>query len=245
MALPAATRSGRSRGVLYGLLVIGLLFVAIGLGMIVSGTKDGVAVTAFFGACTGISVWQLWPRLFETERRAPEALLTAYPGPVVLRGSSGKHLLLAAGTGVFGAVALWMLLNEPLSPMQQILLWPGAIMFLGGTPFVLLIAVIGTSLQLDETGMTIRQPWRRIRRRWPDAHDFMAVEMSGASPGASARIVVFEDATVDGTRVAGINRRLTGRNAGLSDTFGLDPDALVGLLNAWRARALREVAERS
>ena len=245
MALPTATRSGRSRGVLYGLLVVCLLFVIIGLGMIASGTKDGIGVTAFFGACTGISVWQLWPHLFETERRSPEVILAAYPGPVVMHGSARKHLLLAAVTGVFGAAGLWMLLNEPLSPVLQVLLWPGTVMFVGLAPLVLLIAILGTSLQLDETGLTIRQPWRRIDRRWPDAYGFVAVEMSGTVSGASSRFVAFEDATVDETRIVSMNRTITGRNAGLPDTFGLDPDALAALLNTWRARALRNGAEGS
>ncbi len=245
MALPAATRSGRSRGLLYGLLIIGLLFVIIGIGMIASGTKDGIAVTAFFGACSGVSVWQLWPQLFETERRAPETLLAAYPGPVILRGSARKHLLLAAGTGVFGAVALWMLLNESVPPVQQILLWPGVVLFLGAAPLMLLIAIMGTSLQLDETGLTIRQPWRRIRRRWPDADGFVAVDMSAGAPGTSARLVAFDDATVRETRIVRMNRALTGRNAGLPDTFGFDPDALAVLLTAWRTRALRDGTERS
>lgn len=245
MALPTATRSGRSRGLLYGLLVVGILFVVIGIGMIASGTKDGIGVTAFFGACTGISVWQLWPHLFETERRSPEALLAAYPGPVVMHGSARKHLLLAAGIGVFGAVGLWTLLNKPISPVLQILLWPSTVMFLGAAPLVLLIAILGTSLQLDETGLTIRQPWRRIRRRWPDVDGFVAIEMSSGVAGTSARIVAFEDATVDETRIVSMNRRLTGRNAGLPDTFGLDPDSLAALLNVWRARALRDGAKRS
>lgn len=243
MAPHAATRLDRSRGHHYRLLIGGLVFIVVGTAMIANGNTDVIGGTAFCAAGIGVSAWQLWPRLFETERRSPEALLATYPGPVVLHGSIRKSLLLAAVGGLLGASLLWMPLPQPIAPMLQIVFWPGAVMLFCMALVMLLVATLGTSLRLDQTGLTIRQPWRRIVRRWPEIDDFVVGAISDEAVGASWRFVAFEDTKVGETRSARMSRTICGRNAALPDTLGLQADALATLLNAWRTRALRDGAE--
>ncbi|MER2249313.1 hypothetical protein ABS772_05225 [Methylorubrum podarium] len=232
------TRSGPSRRALFG-LTVSLAFVAIGAGMIIAGADIGSGGVIFFGVCAAVFAWQLWPNLLETERRPPEILLACYPGPVVLRGAARKHLFFSAGTAALGGVGLQMLLAEQLPLLMQILVWPGVVLFLGGAPLLLFIAVRGTSLQLDGGGLLIGDGWRVKRLSWSDADGFTTATVAGSS----TRMVVFDDTTTGDTRLARLNRTLVGRNAALSDTFGLDPDDLAALLTAWRARALQAGAE--
>lgn len=233
--MPTAGSSGPPRAFLYALLAVSLLFVAAGIGMILSGADGGVTATAFFGACAAVFVWQLRPDLFETETRTPEALLAGYPGPVVLRASPRKHLLLAAASAVFGGAVLGMLRHEAVPVAMQVLLWPGVILFLGGAPLLVLVAVRGSSLRLDADGLVIAQAWRSHRVRWRDASGFHATTVAGTLQ----RLVVFDDAAAGASRMAAMNRGLTGRSSGLPDTYGLTPEELAVLLTAWCAQARR------
>ncbi|MGU3359164.1 hypothetical protein ACLBWX_02400 [Methylobacterium sp. M6A4_1b] len=216
------------------LLVLSLVFVAAGIGMIVTGADGGITATAFFGICAAIAAWQLWPALLETETRSADALLARYPGPVVLRASKRKLLVLAALSAAFGGVMLWTLLYEAIPIAAQVLVWPGVVLFLGGAPLMIVIAIRGSALHLDGVGLTIVQADRVRRVGWHDASGFTAVAVSRAAQ----RIVMFDDASAEDTRLAAMNRKLTGRGMGLPDTYGLDPDALAELLTAWRMRAV-------
>ncbi|WP_243214564.1 MULTISPECIES: hypothetical protein [Methylobacterium] len=216
------------------LLILSILFVAAGLGMIVTGADGGITTTAFFGVCAAVAVWQMWPGLLETETRSADALLARYPGPVVLRASTRKLLFLAALSTVFGGVMLWMLLHEAVPLAAQVLVWPGVVLFLGGAPVMIAMAIKGSALHLDGVDLTIVRAGRLRRVRWHDASGFTAVAVSGAAQ----RIVMFDDASAGETRLAAMNRQLTGRGVGLPDTYGLEPEALADLLAAWRMRAV-------
>lgn len=227
------SRGDRGRNVL--LLGISLLFVAAGLGMIATGADGGVTTTVFFGVCAAVAVWQLRPDLLESESRSAGSLAAQFPGPVILRASVRKLLFLALMAAGFGGVTLWMVLHEAPSTAMQLLLWPGVALFLGGVPFLILTAIRGSALHLDETGFTVMQLGRARRVRWRDVGVFEPVSM----PGSGQRLVTFDDASAGATRLGVINRHLIGRNAGLPDSYGLDPDALASLLTAWRKRALQ------
>ncbi|WCS25490.1 hypothetical protein LOK46_01210 [Methylobacterium sp. NMS14P] len=229
------------RGRNFVLLGISLLFVAAGLGMIVTGADGGVSTTVFFGVCAAVAVWQLRPDLLESESRSAGSLASQFPGLVILRASVRKLLFLALMAAGFGGVTLWMLLHESRSTTMHLLLWPGVVLFLGGVPFLILTAIRGSALRLDETGFTVVQLGRSRRVRWRDVSEFEPV----TAAGAGQRLVTFDDASADDTRLAALNRRLIGRNAALPDGYGLDPDTLATLLTAWRKRALQTEAGRS
>ncbi|KQQ30737.1 hypothetical protein ASF53_18355 [Methylobacterium sp. Leaf123] len=131
-----------------------------------------------------------------------------------------------------------MLAEQPPLVMQ-ILVWPGLIGSLCGTPLMLFAAIRGISLRLDDSGFALRDTWWVKRLSWADADGFTTATVAGSS----TRLTVFDDATVRNTRLANLNRTLTGRNAAFPDTFGLDPDDLAALLTAWRARALQAETE--
>ncbi|MEF2074849.1 hypothetical protein [Consotaella aegiceratis] len=204
--------------------------------MIVTGADGGIVATAFFAGCAAIAVWQLRPGLLETETRTVETLLARYPGPLVLRASVKKLLFVAAVSSVFGGVMLWMVLHEAPPMAIQIMLWPGVVLFLGGAPILILLAIQGSTLHLDATGLMTRQMGRSRRWNWHALSGFTVA----AVKGSVQRLVVFDDANLGTTRFAALNRRLTGRNASLPDSYGLDPDALAALLAAWCARAVRD-----
>ncbi|GAN46375.1 hypothetical protein [Methylobacterium radiotolerans] len=231
-------RGDRGRNLV--LLGISLLFVAAGLGMIVTGADGGVATTVFFGVCAAVAVWQLRPDLLESESRSAGSLAAQFPGPVTLRASLRRLLFLALMAAGFGGVTLWILLHETRSTTMHLLLWPGVVLFLGGVPVLILTAIRGSALQLDETGFTVVQLGRSRRARWHDVSEFAAV----AAAGSGQRLVTFDDASAVTTRLGAMNRRLIGRNAALPDNYGLDPDTLATLLTAWRKRALQTEAGR-
>ena len=53
---------------------------------------------------------------------------------------------------------------------------------------------------------------------------------------------VADDAAVERSGTAGLNRHVVGRNSSLGETYGLTHEALADLLNAWRKRALEQDA---
>ena len=71
-----AGSSGLPRGYLRALLGVSLLFVAGGIGMILTGTDGGVGATALFGTCAAIFVWRVRPELFERETLSPAVLIS-------------------------------------------------------------------------------------------------------------------------------------------------------------------------
>lgn len=228
------------RGRHFVLLGISLLFVAAGVGMIVTGADGGVTTTVFFGVCAAVAVWQLRPDLLESESRSAGSLAAQFPGPVILRASVRKLLFLALMAAGFGGVTLWMLLHETQSTAMHLLLWPGVALFLGGVPVLVLTAIRGSALHLDEAGFTVVQLGRSRRVRWHDVSGFEPVAVAGSGQ----RLVTFDDASAGETRLGAMNRRLIGRNAGLPDSYGLDPDALASLLTAWRKRAVQGKTDR-
>lgn len=243
MALRIPTGSGRPRSALSGLLG-SLLFVAIGVAMILggSGGDGGIVGVVFFSVCAGFFAWQLRPDLLETERRSAETLLSLYPGPAVLRGSARKYLFASAGLAAFGLVGLQTLLTEQAPLLMQVMVWPGVVLSLCAAPMFILVAVRGVSLQLTGEGFVMRDAWQSRRFSWADAVGFTAFTFLN-SLNSSNRIVVFDDTTSGTTRIARLNRKLTGRNTALPETFGLDPDDFAALLTAWRDRAVRARVE--
>jgi hypothetical protein len=90
-------------------------------------------------------------------------------------------------------------------------------------------------LILDRDGFEARSMYRGGRTSWRDASGFITAKL----PPRSYVMVVYDDARHKGGMLASANVALTGRNAGLPDTFGLDPDDLATLMESWRERALQ------
>ncbi|MBO1014592.1 hypothetical protein IPU70_13595 [Achromobacter sp. SD115] len=241
-ASEAAQRpSGRRRASLitYACLAISLVFVYLGTEMIRDGADAGIPVTLFFGICAATGVLQLWPQLLQRDSRSAAMLLARYPGPLVLKAAKGKLLVFSVLSAAFGGVILWMLLHETLPPLKQLILWPGALFFLLGAAMLLVRAAKNdTALRLIRDGFETRQVWNGRTIRWQDTSEFTVVSVSRAVP----KLIVFDDAAVERSGTAGLNRHIVGRNSSLGETYGLTHEALAELLNEWRKRALDQDA---
>jgi hypothetical protein len=223
----------------YACLAIGLVFVFLGAGMILDGAQAGIPVTLFFGLCAAVAVLQIWPGLLQREAHSAAALLARYPGPVQLKAAALKLWVFSLLSAVFGGVLLWMLLHEPLPPLKQLILWPGAVLSLFAAAMLLVRAAKDdTFLRLSRDGFETRLVWNSKTIRWQDTSDFAVVSISRHVP----KLIVFDDAAVDRAGAAGLNRHFVGRNSSLAETYGLTHEALAELLNAWRQRALEQDA---
>ncbi|WP_447922178.1 hypothetical protein [Achromobacter aegrifaciens] len=233
----APGRNRRTSLLTYASLAISLVFVFLGTEMIRDGAEAGIPVTLFFGMCAAVGILQIWPALLQRDSRSAATLLARYPGPFELKATKSKLLVFSVLSALFGGVILWMLLHEPLPPLKQLILWPGAMFFLFGAVMLLVRAAKNdTALRLGRDGFETRQVWKNKTVRWQDTSEFTVVSVSRAA----TKLIVFDDAAVDGKGTAGLNRHIIGRNSSLGETYGLSHEALAELLNAWRVRALEQ-----
>lgn len=223
------------------LLAIGLVFVAAGIGMVATGAKGGWPALLFFGLCSAVFAAQLWPQLLlSAPAENPDALLARFPGPVELHVPQRKTALILFGMIVFGGVALWYLRAEPPGMLVAVLLWFCIVAIILGVPFVGYQLIRGASLRLEADGFRIKQPWKWTFVRWQDASEFGigSTAVIEQVKGDWSTVVTYDDKTVDDSKLATINRSITGRNSALPDTYGLSAEGLQALMNGWRARAL-------
>jgi len=222
------------RAARYLLLAISLLFTTGGIAMVATGARDGWQVLVFFGACTAVFVAQLWPQLLRSEAIDADLLLARFPVPVTLRSGRKRNLIMAVVSAGF-AFGVGALLRQPdLALPMRLVLWAGVILFGGGVPLLLAMAIKGTSLTLSADGLTLTTLRRSQMMRWSDLSDFTAARV----PPAGTPIVAFDYAPAGGAVLANANSRLIGRNSALPDQFDLGTQELASLLSRWRERAL-------
>lgn len=218
----------------YMLLAIGLLFTVGGAAMVATGARDGWMVLTFFGVCAGVGAVQLWPQLLRSEALDADQLLARFPGPAMLRSGRKRNLIMAFASAGFAFGIGALLLRPDIELSTRLVLWAGVILFGGGTPLLLIMAIKGTSLMLSVDGLTLTTLRRSQMMRWTDLSGFAAVRM----PPAGTPVVAFDYAPADKAMLASANRRLIGRNSALPDQFDLAPPELAALLTRWRERAL-------
>lgn len=113
--------------------------------------------------------------------------------------------------------------------------WLGIVFFgLGAIVATAALLPGASSLTLDREGFEFTSLYRRSRRRWQDATRFDVMQV----PRARTKLVVFDDATLTGSWGAAASIALSGRNAGLPDTYGFAADELARLMTRWRERAV-------
>jgi hypothetical protein len=230
------------RWVMGVLLAIGLMFVAIGIGMVATGSDGGWPALLFFGLCSAVFAAQLWPQLLlSAPAGAPDALLARFPGPVELHVPQRKTALILVGMIVFAGVGLWYLRTEQPGTFVTVLLWFCVATIVLGLPFILYQLVRGASLRLEADGFRIKQPWKWTFVYWKDASEFGigSTALVEQVKDDWSTVVTYDNATIDGSKLASINRGITGRNSALPDTYGLSAEGLQALMNGWRARALQ------
>ncbi len=160
----------------------------------------------------------------------PDRILQQFPGPVTLHPSRIKFLILLAGSLGFSVGGYYMVRDGA----------SGGWFVLGFFGLCTLISVMLTlpgasGLTLDRDGFRVSSMYRRAHTRWRDAGGFIT---SGLPPSGYV-MVVYDDATIRSGKLAAANIKLTGRNSGLPNTYGLEADELAELMVAWRERAMR------
>lgn len=156
------------------------------------------------------------------------ALLAQFPGPVRLQPSRKKWVLVCVIGWLF-AIGGGAMIADGRSDG-----WLVA----GFFAFVAIVAGVvmlpnASWLSLDAEGFAWRVMYRGFHRRWSETSNFGVVAMP-----RSGRMVVYDDATAAQGVLSHLNRAMSGRNAGLSDTYGLSADDLAALMTQWRERAL-------
>ena len=149
-------------------------------------------------------------------------ILSRFPGPVTLRPSRTRWLLVLAIGLLFAVGGVWMIQDGKwifglVALIAAVAMLPGA----GG-------------LILDREGFDVTSLFRRYRIRWQDTADFAAVSI----PPAHQKMVGYNDLKRSSSRLAKMNVAIVGRDAAIPDTYGLSADALAQLMAQWRARAL-------
>ncbi len=156
-----------------------------------------------------------------------EEILARYPGPVMLRPSRRKWLLVLLGGAIFTAGGIWMV-QDSADGGWFVLTFFGLVTIAAA---VMLLPGAG-GLTLDAEGFGWTSLFRPHRTRWQDASDFAAARMY------QTQGVFYEDAAYKSTGLGQISRSIAGRSAGLPDTYGLSASSLADLMTRWRARAL-------
>jgi hypothetical protein len=158
-----------------------------------------------------------------------DAILARFPGPVRLTPSPTKWLLVLLICIGFTAIGVAMVRSGDANGW-----WCG--FFALGIPVAAIMMLPGAAgLVLDAEGFEVTSLYRMHRTRWADTDGFDVARL----PPRGHKMVVYDNVTYQRRALAQFNVGLVGRNAALSDTYGLKHEALAELMTRWRARALR------
>lgn len=159
---------------------------------------------------------------------AHAAILSRFPGPVVLVPSRRKWLLVLGGGLAFVAIGLWVMHDVPLWG------WFGTGSFAVAALVAALMLLPGAGgLRLDSDGFEMTSLFRRHRSRWMEVSEFEVVRL----PPSLQKMVVFDDVRTKDSALSKVNRSLAGRTGGLPDSYSLSHEDLAAIMNEWRARA--------
>jgi hypothetical protein len=153
-------------------------------------------------------------------------ILRGFPGPILLFPSRRKWLGMIAGSAGFVIASIFIAGSNPIAALMGLLFF-GACLLVG----IVVLLPGSASLQLDKSGFVCTRFFRTTAYRWNEVSDFDVWRFR------TTKIVMFEVAKPHLTTLEKINRRLTGRNKGLPDTFGLTAEDLVELMTGWRNMA--------
>lgn len=160
----------------------------------------------------------------------PSAIVARFPGPVTLRSSRFKGLFLLAVSLTF-SFGGYLMVRDGASGGWFVLLFFGLCLLVA----VLMLLPGANGLTLDRDGFETRSMYRSAYTRWQDATGFSTARVS-----ASHVSVIYDDARIKPGVLAATNVKLSGRNAGLQDSYGLKGEQLASLMESWRERALKQ-----
>ena len=146
----------------------------------------------------------------------------------VLKPTPGRWIAVVVIAALFVAIGLYLITTRGS--------WIGwlSVSFFG---FVLAVALaqlsgLGSQLTLDADTFELSNFGRKTIERWDEVQGFQAFRQSYNT------LIGYDRVRDQGTRMGAMNRAMGGRTAALPDTFGLEPDALVDLLEAYRSNGV-------
>jgi hypothetical protein len=155
------------------------------------------------------------------------AILSRFPGPVILKTSRPKALFVLA-TGVVLSFGGIIMIREA-EPWGWVVF--GFFLLVAAAGAVMLLPGAGRLL-LDAEGFEVTSLFRRHRTRWADVSEFEVTRL----PPAAQKMVVFDEMHSKDSVLARMTRSLAGRSGGLPDNYGLDYEDLAAIMNEWRKR---------
>lgn len=155
---------------------------------------------------------------------------------IVLRPSNPKTLLYLAICLVFTAIGVLAVRTDgPVVGCLCLIVFGS-----GAVVFVIQLLPGASYLRLSPDGFTycsLFRTWPKIL--WRDVSEFRTAYVS-----AGAVLVVYDSNSTSKPTLRKINRVLVGATDGLSaSSYGLKPEELAELMNAWRARHLLKVPQ--
>lgn len=169
-----------------------------------------------------------------TETAASPPTAPGIGEPRVLTSSTQKWLMVTLIGAVFVVIGIFMIFTK-----GDFLAW-FVTLFFGLVAGVGLYQVFGPGgrLELGPDTFTIVNLGRRTTERWDECADF-ATYRTGPN-----ELVAYDRARDMGTHMAEMNRMLSGRSAGLPDTFGMKARDIADLMNAYREHAVARAWQR-
>ena len=156
------------------------------------------------------------------------AILSRFPGPVTLKPRPMKWLFVLTVAIGFVVIGVFLIYTSNLfwGCVNVIFFTTCAVVAI----FQLIPGMAG--MTFDSTGFEIHglRHWRSL---WPDVDNFSIYQVR------ASKLVVYDDRTRSKNTMATLSRTLSGRGAGLPDTYGLRPDELALLMTLWRDHALQ------
>ena len=146
----------------------------------------------------------------------------------VLKPTPGRWIAVAVIAALFVAIGLYLIATRGS--------WTGWLSA-GFFGFVLAVSLaqlagLGSRLTLHADTFELGNFGRSTTERWDEVRDFTAFKQSFNT------LVGFDRVRDIGSRMGSLNQAMGGRTAALPDTFGLEPDALVKLMEAYRANGV-------
>ena len=146
----------------------------------------------------------------------------------ILKPTPGRWIAVAVIAALFVAIGIYLIATRGS--------WTGWLSA-GFFGFVLAVALaqlagLGSRLTLHADTFELGNFGRSTTERWDEVRDFTAFKQSFNT------LVGFDRVRDIGSRMGSLNQAMGGRTAALPDTFGLEPDALVKLMEAYRANGV-------
>jgi hypothetical protein len=145
--------------------------------------------------------------------------------PVTYRTRPVKMAFLAFGSGIFVAIGVWLLPQEPF-------LARACIIFFGLCALVGLVSLLPNSsyLTLTERGFLFASLFRKHFVAWSNVQSFVPVKIQFKSMVGWNYSSEFRESK----RIRGVNAAVAGVEAALPDTYGMPAGQLADLMNQLR-----------